>query len=204
MRSILTPTKARITPRPDVEVAELALHAPEQEVQGAQAEDGEGVGGEDDERFAADGQDRRDGVDGEDDVGRLDEHEHGEQRGGEPLRVVFGEQLLAVVGVRGRHDSPHESHGDVGVVVDLFGLVVMGDLPRRVEQERAEDVEDPLEAFDELDAGEDEDAAQHQRAEDAPEQDAELVLAGTAKNEKMTAHTKTLSMDRLFSMRNPA
>ena len=54
----------------------------------------------------------------------------------------------------------------------------MGDLPRRVEQERAEDVEDPLEAFDERDAGEDEDAAQHERAEDAPEQDAELVLAG--------------------------
>ena len=60
----------------------------EQEVQGAQAEDGEGVGGEDDERLAADGQDGGDGVDGEDDVGRLDEHEHREQRGGEALAVL--------------------------------------------------------------------------------------------------------------------
>ena len=55
---------------------------------------------------------------------------------------------------------------------------MVGDLPRRVEQERAEDVEDPLEALDERHAGEDEDAAQDERAEDAPEQDPELVLAG--------------------------
>ena len=47
-------------------------------------------------------------------------------------------------------------------------------------------------------------AAQHEGAEDAPEQHAELVLAGIAKNEKITAQTNTLSIDRLFSMRNPA
>ena len=61
--------------------------------------------------------------------------------------------------------------------VDL-GLVVAGDLPGRVEQERPEDVEDPVEALDEGHPGEDEDGPQHQGAEDAPEQDAELVLAG--------------------------
>ena len=41
----------------------------------------------------------------------------------------------------------------------------------------AEEVEDPVEALDQLDAGEDEDGAQDEGAEDAPEQDAELVLA---------------------------
>ncbi len=37
---------------PDVEVPELAGHPGEEEVQGAQPEDGEGVGREDDERLA--------------------------------------------------------------------------------------------------------------------------------------------------------
>ena len=88
----------------DVQVAELALHAAEQEVQRPQAEDGEGVGGEHDERLAADGEDGRHRVDGEDHVGRLDQHQHGEQRRGDPLGVLAGEQLLAVVLVGGRHD----------------------------------------------------------------------------------------------------
>ena len=44
---------------------------------------------------------------------------------------------------------------------------------------------------------------QHERAEDAPEQDPELVRRGTAKKLKITAHTKTLSIDSDFSIRNP-
>ena len=59
--------------------------------------------------------------------------------------------------------------------VDL-GLVVAGDPERGEEQERAEDVEDPVEPLEQRDAGEDEDGPQHQRAEDAPEQHPELVL----------------------------
>ena len=134
-------------------------------------------GGEHDERLAADGEHGRHGVDGEDHVGRLDEHEHGEQRGGDPLGVDAGEQLLAVVLVGRRHDPADEPHRDVVVVVDLLVLVVAGDLDGGVEQERTEDVEDPFEVLDERHAGEDEDGAHHEGAEDAPEQHAELVLA---------------------------
>ena len=76
--------------------------------------------GEHDERLPADRQDGRDGVDGEHDVGGLDEHEHGEQRRGEHAWRSAGEQLLAVVLVGGRHDRAHEPHGDVVVVVDLL------------------------------------------------------------------------------------
>ena len=38
--------------------------------------------------LAAHGEDRRHRVDGEHDVGRLDQHEHGEQRRGHPLGVL--------------------------------------------------------------------------------------------------------------------
>ena len=64
--------------------------------------------------------------------------------------------------------------------------------------------EHPFEVLDERHAGEDEDGAQHERAEDAPEEHPELVLAGHGEEEKITAHTKTLSIDRLFSIRKPA
>ena len=54
--------------------------------------------------LAAHGEDRRDRVDGEDDVARLDHDEHREQRRGQPLAVDPREQRLAVVLARGRHD----------------------------------------------------------------------------------------------------
>ena len=118
------------------------------------------------------------GVDGEHDVGRLDEDEHGEQRRRQPLGVLDGEQLLPVVVIGRRDDPPHDAEHLALGVVDLGGLVVMGDPPRGDEQEGAEDVEDPLELLDEGDAGEDEDRPEDERTEDAPEEDAELVLPG--------------------------
>ena len=79
-----------------LQVAEAAVQVGEQEVQGAQAEDGEGVRREHDERLVADGEHRRHAVDGEDHVGELDEHEHGEQRRRQPLAVDLGEQVRSV------------------------------------------------------------------------------------------------------------
>ena len=70
-----------------LQVAESAVQVGEQEVQGTQTEDGEGVRREDDERLVADGEHGRHAVDGEDHVGELDEHEHGEQRRRQPLAV---------------------------------------------------------------------------------------------------------------------
>ena len=57
-------------------------------------------------------------------------------------------------------------------------MVVVGEdqLAGGVEQERPEHVEHPVEALDHGDAGEDEDRPHDQRAEDAPEQHAVLVL----------------------------
>jgi len=49
--------------------------AGEQEVERTQAEDGEDVRGEDEQRFAGQGEDGGDGVDGEDDVADFDEEQ---------------------------------------------------------------------------------------------------------------------------------
>ena len=79
-----------------LQVAEAAVEVGEQEVQRPQAEDGEGVRREHDELLVADGQHRRHAVDGEDHVGELDEHEHGEQRRGQPPAVDLREQVRPV------------------------------------------------------------------------------------------------------------
>ena len=64
-----------------------------------------------------------------------------------------------------------------GIVLGMdLGARVAGDLDRRVQQEGAEDVEHPVEGLDQGHTGEDEDGAQDEGAEDAPEQHPELVL----------------------------
>ena len=60
------------------EVSEPGHHPREEEVERPQAEEGEGVGSEDDERVLGDREDRGDGVDGKDEVGgREDDHDRG-------------------------------------------------------------------------------------------------------------------------------
>ena len=84
-----------------------------------------------------------------------------------------------------------------------WSLVVRQQQPHRGEQqERAEHVEDPVEALDQGDAGEDERRPQHERAEDAPEQHPVLVLRRHRRSSvRMIAQTKTLSTLRLCSTR---
>ena len=87
-----------------LQVAEAGVQVGEQEVQRAQAEDGERVRREHDELLVADGEHGRHGVDGEDHVGRLDEHEHREQRRRQPPAVRLREQLRPVELGGGRDD----------------------------------------------------------------------------------------------------
>ena len=72
--------------------------------------------------------------------------------------------------------QPH--HAVLGVVV-VLGVACQ--LDRGVDQERAEDVEDPGELVDRRGADRDEDAAEDQRQDDADQQRLLLVLPGTAK-----------------------
>ena len=66
---------------------EALVHAGEQEVHRAQAEDREHVRCQHDERVGRDREDRGDRVDREDDVDDADQHDHHEQRRGEPHAV---------------------------------------------------------------------------------------------------------------------
>lgn len=80
-----------------------------------QSQDGEGVGGEDQEHLVGVGEDGRDGVDGKDDVGGLDEHQHGQQGSGHDQPALAYQQALAVEGV-GHGDEAVERGQDAGLV----------------------------------------------------------------------------------------
>ena len=91
------------------------------------------------------------------------------------LAVLHREQLLAVELVGARHDPLGDLEEPALARVDVV-VVAEHQLAGGVEQERAEDVEHPVEALDDRHAGEDERRPQDQRPEDAPEQHAVLVL----------------------------
>ena len=103
--SIFTPTKARMIAEPFLQEREPAVHVGEQEVQGAQAEDGEGVRAEHDELLAAHRED-----------GRAPSRRRTPRRSPRPSRSTANsgvarrspfsrrEQLLPVELVRGRHE----------------------------------------------------------------------------------------------------
>ena len=83
------------------EVDEAIEHAVDQEVELAQAHQRERDGGEDQVGLLGEAEDGRDRVEGEQDV-RAADADHHEQHGGHgPLAVLVGEQLVAVVLVRG-------------------------------------------------------------------------------------------------------
>ncbi|CAL2061615.1 hypothetical protein GPN2_12291 [Streptomyces murinus] len=163
------------------EVDQLLQQAAEEEVQLAQAHQGEGVGGEDDVRVLGQAEDRGDRVQGEQDVGGADGEHHDQHRGHDPLAVLPDPQLGAVVPVG--HAEPALRGLQQPVLLELLLTLVVGaglldELPGGPYQEGAEEVEDPGEAGDDRGSGGDEHRSQHQGYEDADEQDAPLVERG--------------------------
>jgi hypothetical protein len=158
-----------------LQVAEQRHEARHGEVERSQPEDREGVGREDQERVARDREDRRDGVDREHHVGELDHHQRHEERRGVELGVPAHEEVGLVHFVGDRDEPPHEPGRKT--VLDVWRVLAVAQHPeRRDDQDRAEHVEHPVEVVQQRRAGRDHHAAQHDRADDAPEQHAVLEL----------------------------
>jgi hypothetical protein len=87
---------------------------------------------------------------------------------------------VPVVVVRGdREEAAEKADGNVVIRVDVHLLLArQGHLDAGVDEEGAEDVDDPVEAGDHADAHEDEDGAHDDGADDAPEEHAVLPARG--------------------------
>ena len=159
--------------QPVFQIGEILGNGGQCEIEGAEAEDGEDVGGEHDEGVAADAEDGRYAVDGEGYVGGLDDEKGDKQRRG----LAVDKELVAVHLVGDGEEALEELHDDVLRRVAGLFVAVAEHLETGVEQEQSEESQNPLEALDHGGTGEDEDAAQDECTEDAPEEHFVLVLA---------------------------
>lgn len=146
------------------------------EIQGPKPQDGEDVGGIDDERVGGDGEDGRDGVQGEDHVRDLDQRQHDEKRRDVRHPVSPHEKLPPLEALGHPEVAAHEQ---VDAVFGDVRFLPNGHqhLDPREHQKGPEHVDDPVEGVEDGRPGQDERPAQHQRAQDAPEQDRVLVAA---------------------------
>ena len=165
-----------------VEVDEPVEQSIDEEVELAQTQQGEGVGGEDQEGFYSQRVDRGDGVDGEHDVGGADGDDaqhHGGDHGAAGVAVDDLAPHEAVGHGDDAGDELDEAAGPVLLVLVVGLLNALSGLGEGGPQEPgSEEVEDPGEVIDERSTCEDEDEPEDEGDDDAGEQHLLLVLPG--------------------------
>ena len=183
------------------EVDEAVQQAVNQEVQLAQAHEGERGRSEHNVDGLGEAEDRGNRVEREEQVGARD-CDHDEHHGGHDALAVFdGEELVAVEVFAGLQVFLGEANHDVvGLVVAVaLGEFVLEQVTRGHEQDQAEDVEHPGEGVNDCRAGEDEGAARQDGKDDTEEQDLLLILTSDAEG----AHNdhedeEVINRERLF------
>jgi hypothetical protein len=148
--------------------------AGQQEIHRPQAEDREHIGGEHNQRLAGEREDGRHRVHREDDVAQLQEHQRHQQRRGVPASVEPDQERLAMEPGRHRHQPAEQPHHRVLVGVHLL-VRRKQQLDAGEDQEAAEQEHHPRVLHQDRAQG-DEHGAEDERADDAVEQDAVLVL----------------------------
>src|SRR6476620_1702565 len=146
----------------------------EQEEKCPQSENRENIRGINDKTVGRYPEDRRDRIDGKNKVGHIDHDQHQEQQRAGKHTVFPDKKTLAVI-VLSDPDKPRGQFDD-GAVLGFERLVLAEHLDARVDKERAEDVQDPVELFDQFGTGEYHREPHHQRHENAPEKHAVLVF----------------------------
>src|SRR5699024_9687501 len=160
------------------EVHEL-LHQPaEQEVQLAQPHQRERVRREDQVGILGDPEYRRDGVDGEHEIGAADRDDHQQHRSDPTLTVTSdGDPLPHVVLGDGQHPTNPTDQGILTILVVIVSAAAH-QTDRRPAEHGTEDEEHPHELADQRGPHGDEHAPQHERQYDTDQQDTVLVHRG--------------------------
>ena len=152
---------------------EALRRARQQEVHRAQAEDGEQVRGQHDERVGGHRENGRNAVHGENHVAQLNQNQHQQQRGGKQQAVLAHEEVLALdlVGHAQMAADPLHQRAIANRGAVLFR---QRHFDPGEQQERAEDVQQPFELGNQPAASEDHDGTQDNCAQHAVHQHATL------------------------------
>src|SRR5882672_1739639 len=160
------------------------LHQPGNgKVHRTQAENGEHVRRIDNEGVESHGEDCRDRVDGKEQIGGFDYRQNDQQRRCIKARISFPSADEEAVSLKVIRDRQKAAQGSDRWVLRRIDLMLAGKSKTNpaIDQERTEQIENPVEALDEADASQDEDTAHEERTEDSPKQNAALVLLRNGK-----------------------
>jgi hypothetical protein len=93
--------------------------------------------------------------------------------------VLTSEPVTLAEAVRDREDLAHAAHDEVLVGVDVLADALVDPVGEH-EQQHAEQIQHDMKLLDQRRAAEDRQPAQHQRGDDAPEQEVRAMLVGHA------------------------
>src|SRR5664280_1882372 len=155
-------------------------HSRQRKIQRAQSENRKHIGGVDNERLARHRQNRRDGVGRKQHVGSLHHNQHHRQRRCVSHQPTSDEKFAALKILRHKEKFAKAAEHQVRFGIDLFVLLAK-QFETAVDEDRAEDINEPVKAVQQRDARDDEDGTHDQRAQDAPEQHVVLKVSRDAK-----------------------
>src|SRR5690606_37260272 len=158
-----------------LEEMEIFFNSGECKIERPQTENGKDIRRIHDKRIVRDGKNRRNGIHGKDQVGSLDYNDY-QQQGRRPrAALVLNKELVAFEIKRQRDDHARENEQWILLRLD-FRVSTGQHAKSRENQKTTKDIDQPMTAVDQLDAGEDKQNPHHQRTQDAPEQHLVLVF----------------------------
>ena len=132
---------------PDVKVSEQFDQAGDSKVEGAQAEDGKGVGGKDNERVAGDGKNCGDRIDRENEIGGAKGDEDKEEGSAGPAPLFTKKEAVPMkIGCDG-DEFPSQPNQRVMVGFD-FRFPTFEEFDSGVDEKSAKKVDQPMKAID--------------------------------------------------------
>ena len=171
----------------------------DEEIEVPQAQQGEQVGGEDQERVVGEAEDRRDRVDGEQHVGHPDRDDQDKQRGGIAASLHPGGQPGPLAPGRDRHDAARDPHRATAAGPRGWAGTTERNPCGGIDEQRPEEVFHPGKLVQGRAAERDQHAAQHEREQNPEQQNAAVVLAchpGTA--DQQDEHQQVVERQAVF------
>ena len=129
------------------------------------------VGRKDNERILRHGEHRGNRVHRENQVRPFDKDEYDKERCDHERAIHTSEKARSVVLMGHRQDTPHQPQDGIRLRID-FDAVAAPHFYASKYEDRAEDVDDPVESVQERDARENHRGAHHECAEDSPKEHA--------------------------------
>jgi len=151
------------------------LHHPRQgEVHGSQSQNGKNVGGVDHHDIQRDREHRGNRIDGQEQIGSLDDKKHNQQGRGVDARTPDKKPVAHEI-VRHRHPSAKKPQSEIFLRMDR-GILLAHQSDPAVNQKHAERIRDPMELLDQLHARHNKCRAHDHCAQNSPEQNFVLIL----------------------------